>query len=136
MTLPTMTIAEMKAEALALQTLLDAAQAQHGAGDLDQTMELTELAHERARRLHNALDVADVALKPSDVTRPPAITADVSGLAYRVHSLVSAAKHAADNETTGTPMDRRGIFGTLDAAEELLADVIDGAEALEKRVAQ
>lgn len=52
-----MTRAEMQKEALVIESLIDAANAICGGRKPEEARELLVLAHERARQLHEALDV-------------------------------------------------------------------------------
>ena len=54
-----MTRSEMQTEALVIEALLNAAMAMHGSLDPNDALPMVELAHDRAQRLGNALDVVN-----------------------------------------------------------------------------
>ena len=58
-----------------------------------------------------------------------------SEVAYSEHALVSAAMPAYENDTSGVPLDQRGIGQTLEVETYLLDDFIDHCEQLEQRLA-
>ena len=54
-----------------------------------------------------------------------------SGLAYDVNALIDTARFALENETSGIPLDRRGIANTLEITSRIASDLIVACEMLE-----
>ena len=55
-----------------------------------------------------------------------------SGLAYDVNALIDTARFALENDTSGIPLDRRGIANTLEITSQIATDLIGICEMLEK----
>ena len=68
---------------------------------------------------------------PSNVDSDYVAKHRASGLAHDVCALVDTARYAVENETSGTPLDQRGIASTLGFVSHLLGDLIDLCETLE-----
>ncbi|MEM9432218.1 MAG: hypothetical protein AAGA32_22580 [Pseudomonadota bacterium] len=58
----------------------------------------------------------------------------VSELAHKVFALVETARFATENDTSGTPLDRRGIASTLEIVGFMASDLIIRCEELEGRL--
>ena len=53
---------------------------------------------------------------------------DLSSVAYEVVALIEVSRHALDNETSGTPLDQRGIGETLAICQAKAEELLEGVE--------
>lgn len=59
-----------------------------------------------------------------------------SDLAYNVNALIDTARFALENDSSGIPLDRRGIASTLEVTSRIASDLIDACELLERSETQ
>lgn len=89
---------------------------------------------------HDAIQPADLdhytfinpAYRPDHLSKEAHENSRASDLAYKVASLLDTIQLAFDNETSGIPMEQRGISQTLEIAAAIARDLIEETQVLER----
>lgn len=74
------------------------------------------------------------AYRPDHLSVQACNETSTSRLAYKVASIIATAQLAFENDTSGVPMNQRGLGETLELASAIAMDLITECEMLEKRI--